>query len=202
MKTNDLDDLLSTLNNTRGKVATSNHNKPRLLTDMENFIKDNNIRVGTKAVDMKYVYGLYCGQNRTPMSRRMFGTYFMKFFEVKRWPRFHGCRLEYDSFNLPPNYSAWAEQYSKRKPFTPKKSRHRNITHTPSGWMVYLDIKDRGRLIYDFYKSEEKAAIQADELAYTYFGESYLFYNFPKRILKKVKGYDNQEEKDSIQKST
>jgi hypothetical protein len=195
----DLDKLLSTLNKSRqGNKVESN--RASLLIDMENFIKDNNIKVGPKYVACKYVYALYCEQGRRPMSKRTFSRYFNKFFTKKVFIQFTGYKLEYTPFNLPENYSPWKVP---PKVYDLKKSKFRNILHTPHGWMVYLEVQGKGRVVLDFVKTQEQAAKLADDWAYKYFGPEYKFFNYKKRQeSRKADNKDVTEEKEkSIQEN-
>jgi hypothetical protein len=173
------DDILSDINKNRDINLKYSDNSR--INYIQNFIKDNNIVEGKDAVPVIYIYSLYCEQLRPPMPRRSFAKLFKTLFKRQNAGKIHFYRLDRTPFKMPANYTIWKE-LGKFK-FEYKKSKFKNIKHTPEGWMVYLDY-ETGRRIYGFYKTPIKAARIADQIALFYYGPNYDKLNFSDTKLK------------------
>lgn len=144
-----------------------------------NFIKDNDIKEGKSTVPPRYIYALYCEQNRPAIKAKTFSMYFKAFFKKHFTADKTFYRLDPKPFNMPENYSIWKEfSYNK---FKYKKTKFNNIKSTPEGWMIYLEIK-QGRKIFGFCQTENAAARKADKLAWFYYGPNYEKFNFKNNI--------------------
>ncbi len=203
-----IDDILSILNNTKVSSNWSATNSD--FQEIKQFIEDNTIENGSKAIPTKYIYALYVEQERTPIKKGVFSFCFSKFFKSKRSRYGFYYHLNPLPFNLPVNYS----MYRELKPnFKYKKTRYNNIKSTPDGWMLFLDFKEEGRKVFSFIRHETNAAKLADRLAFYYFGPTYKYFNYPNLIKNytptdvsifqdlKHKDCTNDEEK-SIQENT
>jgi len=175
---NELDDFLSKLNSTG--VLSKPNAKVKEISHIHNFIVDNDIKVGKFAVPPKYIYGLYCEQQRPPIKPKTFSKYFRTFFKKGFSADKVFYRLDPVPFKMPAGYTLWKEMNLSK--FQYKKTKYSNIKSTPDGWMVYLEFTE-GRKIFTFLPSEKKAAGLADRLAVFYFGENYPKLNFKNRIL-------------------
>lgn len=144
------------------------------LSFIQNFIKDNDIKDGKTCITTARVYAFYCEQNRPPLPRRIFTRYFSYYFKRGMGVNVQYYKLDPAPFNLPPNYSIWRGK--RRKKFTFKKSKYKNVIWTPEGWMAYIDLP--GRKIIGFYKQEYIAAKMADQTAKFYLGDNYQNFNF------------------------
>ncbi len=169
-----LDESLAEIN----RQSTGSGTSIKQLNYIFNFIKDNDIKAGATAVPIKYIYMLYCDQQRPVIRRRRFAYYFKKFFPHKAAAHRVYFRLDPSPFKMPAGYTIWKEQAADKFKF--KKSKFHNIKHTPDGWMIYLDLP-AGRKLFQALKSESKAARMADKLAYFYFGPDYNKFNFKKK---------------------
>lgn len=173
-----LDDILSTANAHgiqrlhNAKVAEESH--------IFNFIKDNDVKEGSAALPVRFIYALYCEQNRPGIKRRRFSMYFKLFFRKRITGAKTYYRLDPTPFNIPQNYTIWKEQGQKRWKY--KKTKYNNIKSTPEGWMVYLEVKG-GRQVYAFMGSEPKAALAADRVTWFFYGPNYTKFNFPKEVI-------------------
>ncbi len=202
-----LDDILSSASDHRtarvhnAKVAEESH--------IFNFIKDNDIKVGTCAVPMQYIYALYCEQFRPPIKGKRFSMYFKLFFEKKFSADRCFYRLDPTPFKMPENWTLWKEIGQNKWKY--KKTKFNNIRSTPDGWMIYIDVQG-GRKIIGFEHHESKAALYADKVLWFYYGPNYTKFNFKSSIkglseadpdlqrlltLKKVKN-DSPQEKESL----
>ncbi len=194
-----LDDILSQVNSAAGE---KNYNIKQM-NYIHSFIKDNDIKTGTTAMSMKYIYALYCEQERMPIRKNTFTRYFKKFFPFKEVGHRAYFRLDPTPFKMPQGWTIWKEISVSK--FKYKKSRFKNIKSTPEGWLVYLDLPG-GRHLYSFHRSEVEAAKKADSLALFYFGPTYKNFNYkPKKncqednsIFDKQGSLSDPQEKDSI----
>ncbi len=145
------------------------------LTWIMDFIKKTNLEPGNTYVFGKDLYALYCSQNNPPLRRKIFTQLFVHFFKIYR--NYAGTwvfKLNPAPLNLPLNYSVWRRPPKK---YEIKKTKFKNIQHTPEGWMVYLDIEHRRRF-FGWVRGEKFAARAADQCALLYYGENYHNLNF------------------------
>lgn len=166
-----LDDFLQKANDRQVK----GHFSIKELSWIDTFIKENNIKEGETALPNRFIYALYCLQERPGIKPRKFGNLFKTFFKHRKAGNYIYYRLDPTPFNIPAHYSFWRELTYKK--FNYKKTKFHNIKSTPDGWMVYLDFP-QGRQIYGFFGAENKAARMADKLAYYFYGDTYKKFNF------------------------
>lgn len=168
MKT--FEDILKDMNE---KGIKSSHSIKEM-SFIENFIKENGIVDGKQTVSNKYVYALYCEQNRPPMARRIFGRYFKLFFKRYQTGGLFFYRLNPEPFKLPPGYSVFKGR--NLKVYDVPTVKYHNVLWTPDGWIPYVEF-EHGRKLLAIQEGLQKAVRIADQAALYYHGPKYPKFN-------------------------
>lgn len=174
-----IDEFLAEANRIR-EIGPIDNAKISEESHIYNFIKDNGIKEGKNTVPIRYIYALYCEQNRPAIRAKRFAMYFKNFFKKYFTADKTFYRLDGTPFNLPKNYTIWKELSVSK--FQYKKTKYNNIKSTPEGWMIFLEIQ-QGRKVFGFCKSETLAAKRADKIAWFYYGPSYEKFNFRELVI-------------------